>query len=430
MDDWLHVTTAAAQGPDPGPAGIPQPSSQEASQETDSQETGSQESGTQEIDTQETSLEVGVKHQQAVNGPQQGVNGPQYAHAVNPQHARVVNHPQVAYPHPLVYQHAPFHPPAFVPQQASSTMTTTSYGPFAAPFAGPSFAQRTAQTGDHLMRELNRLPPGDTVGRRKTQREMELNRRRSAYFKAQLVDNDRSEDPSATLIRKEAMVVVELKTNVIVLDEVSIVEYLAQHIAEQYQRPRASVCIYLQHSACMMFSGTVDPACILTVYALPSLVQPTMNRRAALLLQQYLDAEIGIAPERCYIRFEATPETNFGTGGTTVAARLEEAERNNPLTDSPAAKPSKSRGLGIMKSVRSLGSFRAHSGSNNAENAPMRRSANNEKQTSRVATIPELPPTPPDDQRSGEEDGQGEENEAPKRQSRRQSLRYALFGRE
>ncbi|KAI1820979.1 Tautomerase/MIF [Xylaria intraflava] len=325
--------------------------------------------------------------------------------------------------------------PADPHRSDSAAVNPPQPGSSAAP-AGPSFAQRKAQQsqpsdtilvqGNDFMRSIDRPLPGDVIGRRKTKLDPEQSRKKSAFFEAQFAAPNRGEeDLDLVHVRKEAMVVAELKTNVIVNDEFAFISKLAQHLSHRYQRPITSINVTLHHSVCMLFGGDVEPACTLAIYALPSLVQPATNRRNAMLIQQHLNETLGVMSMRCYIRFEGTPEENFGIGGKTVASKVDELSARNGDQESAVSRKSSKSSRGIMKSVRSLGSFRSNSGANVVENASMR-APHNSGETTRITTIPELPPTPPYDEKSA----QGDEEEPRKVRSRRKSLRFTLFGNE
>lgn len=77
-----------------------------------------------------------------------------------------------------------------------------------------------------------------------------------------------------------------------------------------------------------MFGGSFEPAYTLTIHALPSLVQPTTNKRNAALMQTHIQETLGVPASRGYVRFEATPEANMAYGGKTVAGEMDDIDRN------------------------------------------------------------------------------------------------------
>lgn len=90
----------------------------------------------------------------------------------------------------------------------------------------------------------------------------------------------------------------------------------------------------------MMFGGSFDSAYTLTIHALPSLTQPTTNKRNAALLQRHLEEALGVKSARGYVRFVATPEDMVAVGGRTIAAEIEDS-RANPATVEPENPPRK-----------------------------------------------------------------------------------------
>ncbi|KAI1125209.1 Tautomerase/MIF [Nemania abortiva] len=299
---------------------------------------------------------------------------------------------------------------------------------------GPSFAQRKALQprlpndvlveGNNVMRSIDRPLPGDVVGRRrKPQLHPDLGRKKSAYFESEFATPSKGDDPAKNRVLNEAMVIAELKTNVIINDEFAFITDLAYHLSNRYQRPMSSIIITLHHGICMLFGSTFEPAYILTIHALPSLLQPATNRRNANLIQQHLHETLGVVSTRGHVRFEATPEDNVAIGGKTVAAEIESLSRENvDRKVGVLRKPSKS-GRGIMKSVKSLGNFKSHSMIDLSENVPTPPPSNSGETTRVIATIPEVPPTPPDDENLAQADEPKPRKSAP----RRKSFRFALF---
>ncbi|KAI1747144.1 Tautomerase/MIF [Xylaria castorea] len=298
---------------------------------------------------------------------------------------------------------------------------------------GPSFAQRKALQsqssdavlveGSDITRSIDRPLPGDVIGRHKSRLHPDMIRKKSAYFESEFAGPNRGDDPARTRILNEAMVTVELKTNVIINDEFAFITDLACHLSNRYQRPMSSIIVTIHHGVCMLFGSTFDPAYTLTILALPSLLQPATNKRNAILTQRHLHETLGVVPTRGFVRFEAVPEENIAIGGKTLAAEIEGLSRDNADRKSGVfRKPSKS-GREIMKSVKSLSSFKSHSVIDLSGNVPTPPPSNS-GETTRIATIPEVPPTPPDDERTS----QMEERKPRKGAPRRKSLRFALFG--
>lgn len=227
---------------------------------------------------------------------------------------------------------------------------------------GPSFAQRKAAQpqspdavlveGNNVMRSIDRPLPGDIVGRRRSPPDPDMSRKRSAYFEAEFAGPNRGDDPAADRILNEAMVTAELKTNVIIPNELTFITDLAYHLSTRYQRPVSSIAITLQHGVCMLFGGTFEPAYTLAIHALPNLLQPATNRRNAILIQRHLHEALGVASTRGYIRFEAIPKENIAVGGKTSAVEAGLPSRDIAEPSPGVFKKPPRTGRGIMKSVR------------------------------------------------------------------------------
>ncbi|KJR88853.1 mif domain containing protein [Sporothrix schenckii 1099-18] len=294
-----------------------------------------------------------------------------------------------------------------------------------------SFSQRAAQMsreprpllvkGDpNLLRDIDRPPPGDpattTTGRRRSILGApstlgpniadghlghlgHLARKRSQYFEdAFATRRDADNSPAKERVRSEALVLADVRTNVIVGDEFTIVTELSAHLALRYRRPLSSIVVTLQHGACMCFGGSFAPAYVMSVYGLPSQLQPTTNKRNAALIQRHMEETLGVPPARGHLRFVAVPEANLAYSGTTSLGHVDDLARagagassgggggggGRPLSSngmyrspvgsvtSPAAMAmtdgSLGRGLGSRKhktarklSVKSLSSFRSPS---------------------------------------------------------------------
>jgi len=122
---------------------------------------------------------------------------------------------------------------------------------------------------------------------------------------------------------KDSVVVAEVKTNVIVNDEYTFLTGFSDHLAQRFQRSTSSIVINLGHSACLIYGGSFEPAYILTVTALPSLVQSTTNKRNLALLQSFLNKSLNVPAHRGVVRFIGVAEDSFGTRGTTVLGEIE-----------------------------------------------------------------------------------------------------------
>lgn len=102
---------------------------------------------------------------------------------------------------------------------------------------------------------------------------------------------------------------------------------LSEHLSRRYARPVSSTAVTLQHGACLLLGGSLEPAYIVAIHGLPSLVQTATNKRNATLLQRHLHIALGIAPTRGVVRFVAVPEECLASGGKTVAGELADGKR-------------------------------------------------------------------------------------------------------
>ena len=111
-----------------------------------------------------------------------------------------------------------------------------------------------------------------------------------------------------------------------------------------------------------MFGASYNPAYLMTISALPSLLQPVTNKRNAALLAKELSDILGVAPDRGCIIFRPVVEECFARGGMTVIGEIEEMERvmAEEGRNSGGARRSGEKGLGTpgrgrkKKSMRSL----------------------------------------------------------------------------
>lgn len=71
--------------------------------------------------------------------------------------------------------------------------------------------------GNKIMRDIDQPLPGDVSANRRTSRmPADLARRKSAYFESEFAASSKDPDPAKFRVRNEAIVMAELKTNVIV----------------------------------------------------------------------------------------------------------------------------------------------------------------------------------------------------------------------
>ncbi|KAK7433096.1 hypothetical protein QQZ08_000025 [Neonectria magnoliae] len=203
-----------------------------------------------------------------------------------------------------------------------------------------------------LLRDIRNPPPGDVTKVARKKSRPELAKKRSLYFEEAFASKEK--DVLGDTVRDEAIVLAEIKTNV-VHDEFTFVKELSQHLAVRYHRPLGSIVVTLRHSACIFFGGCCDPAYILTIEALSNLVQPATNKRNVVLLQQHMQQALGVPFSRGYVRFVPILEECSGWKGKTVAGVIAEtagqawigmenqARKSKTVKDSPSEKSTSPR---------------------------------------------------------------------------------------
>ncbi|KAK3375063.1 Tautomerase/MIF superfamily [Podospora didyma] len=291
-----------------------------------------------------------------------------------------------------------------------------------------SFAERRAQKshaslariieGDHLIRNVDRPLPGDVVRRaRKSNSKPDLGKQRSNlnFFEDAFAVN--GSHSAKERVYGDAIVMAEVKTNVIVNDEFSFITELSYHLSTRYQRPVSSIVVTIQHGACMFFGGSFDPAYVISIFALPTQLLPTTNKRNAALVQKHMEEAIGVSPARGFLRFVPTSEENLACNGKTIAGEIEELEKNYGVSAAAPTDDAKSnlsrRGSARKKlSMKSFANFRP----------------------SADVSIPELtPPTSADEafpaSSNAEENAERTKVDLPKTAKRRKSFVANIFNR-
>lgn len=110
-------------------------------------------------------------------------------------------------------------------------------------------------------------------------------------------------------------------------DEFTFITELSYHLSTRYQRPVSSIVVTVHHGACMLFGGSFDAAYVLSIFALPSQLLPTTNKRNAALIQKHMKESLGVGADRGYVRFVPTREEDVAHRGKTMAGEIDELER-------------------------------------------------------------------------------------------------------
>ncbi|PSK51844.1 hypothetical protein B9Z65_3111 [Elsinoe australis] len=120
-------------------------------------------------------------------------------------------------------------------------------------------------------------------------------------------------------IREIVPIFIELRTNVIVKDEFSLVTKLSSLLAQTYCSSEDGVIINVDHSACLMLAGSFDPAYMLTITTTPSQLDHDINGSNTIQIQRLMHQLLSVPAHRGLLRFHAILEENVGMAGTTVA---------------------------------------------------------------------------------------------------------------
>ncbi|KAL9102272.1 MAG: hypothetical protein Q9163_002564 [Psora crenata] len=190
-----------------------------------------------------------------------------------------------------------------------------------------------------ITREIERGTPGEVgVASKTTQppQEREITKKRSQYYTEVFTCRQSALNPRER-VHKGSIIIAEIKTNVIIRDEFLFLNDMSQHLSQRYQRPTSSIFVSLDHSACLLFAGSFDPAYILTISALPSQILPATNKRNAALMQSFLASSLGVLPDRGVIRFLGVPEEYMASAGTTVFGLIERLQKNTSPDHQPVA---------------------------------------------------------------------------------------------
>ncbi|KAH8815672.1 Tautomerase/MIF superfamily [Xylogone sp. PMI_703] len=121
-----------------------------------------------------------------------------------------------------------------------------------------------------------------------------------------------------------SIIMADIRTNVIINDEYTLIQRISSCLSSCYQRPESSILITVTHSACMVLGGNYEPTYTMNISALPCLVQRITNKRNTPILQEAIKHALGVVPQRGIIRFIPIPEENYATNGRTVAGELED----------------------------------------------------------------------------------------------------------
>ncbi|KAH7401178.1 Tautomerase/MIF superfamily [Pyrenochaeta sp. MPI-SDFR-AT-0127] len=205
----------------------------------------------------------------------------------------------------------------------------TTGGPLSPSPSQFSFASspHSVQDGDQddlsQLRPITRGTTGDKIG----QLRPTTSRSRQQFYDDSFAYKDGTASSARERVTKDAPIIVELRTNVIIKDEYTLVTDLSHHLSTRYQRPETSIMITVNHSACLLLGGSFEPTYILTINALPIQLQPTTNKRNAALIQTFMAESIGVSSDRGIVKFVPIPEESLAMNGMTILGEIERLER-------------------------------------------------------------------------------------------------------
>ncbi|ODQ54743.1 Tautomerase/MIF [Saitoella complicata NRRL Y-17804] len=116
---------------------------------------------------------------------------------------------------------------------------------------------------------------------------------------------------------------IELRTNVKIPDSVFFAKALSSYIAQKFNRSEEQIGVTIEHGKLLLLGGTLDPAYFLTVTSL-SMLTPTHNRRHAATMSNWLAENLGVQPDRGYLRFVDPGRANYAGNGMTYQTGVEE----------------------------------------------------------------------------------------------------------
>ncbi|ORY13794.1 hypothetical protein BCR34DRAFT_623590 [Clohesyomyces aquaticus] len=173
----------------------------------------------------------------------------------------------------------------------------------------------SSERGVHIesTRPVSRGAPGEKKGLDvPNQRQQNFgSRRRTQYFEDQFAYKDDSTSSARDRVTKDAPIIAELRTNVIIKDEYTLVTDLSHQLSTRYQRPETSIMITVNHSACLLLGGSFEPTYVLTITALPA----------------FMFESIGVSAERGIMKFIPIAEDSLATNGMTLLGDIERLER-------------------------------------------------------------------------------------------------------
>ncbi|KAI5789173.1 hypothetical protein FPQ18DRAFT_44355 [Pyronema domesticum] len=177
---------------------------------------------------------------------------------------------------------------------------------------------------DNLTRTISYDSPGSPSIKRSGTKKSAKD---TAYFKEVFSVRD---EP---VVPKTAGIWVEFQTNINLHNTPTLLTSLTAYLAHRYKVPPLTILLDISHSSHLSLGGTSEGCYTLTVSAVHS-ISPTVNKRQAIMLQQWIWENLGLAANRGIIRFNLVECANWATGGDTVLGTMEKEEVKRTGTNS------------------------------------------------------------------------------------------------
>lgn len=200
--------------------------------------------------------------------------------------------------------------------------------------------QTAAVDASRHLRPITRGTTGDQVSELRPT----TSRSRAQFYEDSFQYKAGATSSARERVIKDAPIIAELRTNVIIKDEYTLVTDLSHHLSTRYQRPETSIMITVNHSACLLLGGSFEPTYILEINALPVQLQPTTNKRNAALIQQFMCESVGVTPDRGIIKFVPIQEESLAMNGMTILGDIERLERKQAEENGTAVKRAMTKG--------------------------------------------------------------------------------------
>lgn len=106
----------------------------------------------------------------------------------------------------------------------------------------------------------------------------------------------------------------------------------SRNLAMIYHRPEAAILLTVNQDTALSFGNISLPGYLLKIYALPSVIAPTINARCTEMISNELQDQLNINPELGVIVFIQIPHDNLAANGTTAGNELARMERSEQVS--------------------------------------------------------------------------------------------------